>query len=141
MARPALVKTKLTMRRFDPSKPRVVCTELTFSFYYTVHIYIHGLRTPREVIAFTARPKIHSHSQIFRYGRSIFCLPHQPNFSDIFDLFLHWVSIVREKTHLLLAMNPTLKMRGCRESRYDNVICTAGWNGTYRVKFSLKLEF
>jgi hypothetical protein len=49
----------------------------------------HGLRTPREEIAFTARPKIQSQSQIFRYGRSIFCLPHQPNFSDIFDLCLH----------------------------------------------------
>ena len=55
----------------------------------------HGLRTPREEIAFTARPKIHSHSQIFRYGGSIFCLPHRPNFSDIFDLSLHWVSVVR----------------------------------------------
>ena len=55
----------------------------------------HGLRTPREEKAFTARPKIHSHSQIFRYGRSIFCLPLQPNFSDIFDLCLHWVSVVR----------------------------------------------
>ena len=40
----------------------------------------HGLRTPTEEIAFTERPKIHSYSQIFRYGRSIFCLPHQPNF-------------------------------------------------------------
>ena len=30
-----------------------------------------------------------------RYGRSIFCLPHRPNFSDIFDLCLHWVSVVR----------------------------------------------
>ena len=29
---------------------------------------------------------------IFRYGRSIFCLPHQSNF---FDLCLHWVSVVR----------------------------------------------
>ena len=55
----------------------------------------HGLRTPREEIAFTARPKIHSHSQIFRYGGSIFCLPHRPIFSDIFDLCLHWVSVVR----------------------------------------------
>ena len=55
---------------------------------------LHGLRTPREEIAFTARPKIHSHSQLFRYGRSIFCLPHRPNFSDIFDLSLHWVSVV-----------------------------------------------
>ena len=40
----------------------------------------HGLRTPGEEIAFTERPKIHSHSQIFRYGRSIFCLPHWPKF-------------------------------------------------------------
>ena len=55
----------------------------------------HGLRTPREKIAFTAQPKIQSQSQIFRYGRSIFCLPHRPNFSDIFDLCLHWVSVVR----------------------------------------------
>ena len=51
-----------------------------------------GLQTPREEIAFTAWPKIHSHSQIFRYGQSIFCLPRLPNFSDIFDLCLHWVS-------------------------------------------------
>ena len=55
----------------------------------------HGLRTPREEIAFTARPKIHSHSQIFRYGRSIFFLPHRPKFSDVYDLCLHWVSVVR----------------------------------------------
>ena len=56
-----------------------------------------GLRTPGEEIAFTARPKIHS--QIFRYGRSIFCLPHRPNFSDIFDLCLHWVFVVSEYCH------------------------------------------
>ena len=43
----------------------------------------------------TARPKIQSQSQIFRYGQSKFCLPHRPNFSDIFDLCLHWVSVVR----------------------------------------------
>ena len=58
--------------------------------------YKHKLKTPSEKIAFTVWPKIHSHSQIFRYGRSIFCLPHRPNFSDIFDLCLHWVSVVRE---------------------------------------------
>ena len=60
----------------------------------------HGLRTPREEIAFTVRPKIQSQSQIFRYGRSIFCLPHRPNFSDIFDLCLHWVSVVRGYTYV-----------------------------------------
>ena len=56
----------------------------------------HELRTPREEIAFPARLKIQSQSQIFRYGRSIFCLPNWPNFSDIFDLCLHWVSVVRD---------------------------------------------
>ena len=40
-------------------------------------------------------------SQIFRYGRSIFCLPHRPNFSDIFDLCLHWVSVVRGQIHTI----------------------------------------
>ena len=50
---------------------------------------------PGEEIAFTARPKINSHSQIFRYGQSIFCLPHRPKISDFFYLCLHWVSIVR----------------------------------------------
>ena len=57
----------------------------------------HGLRTPREEIDFTARLKIQSQSQIFTYGQSIFCLPHRPNFSDIVDLCLHWVSVVRGK--------------------------------------------
>ena len=60
------------------------------------HRWGHGLlRTPREEIAFTARLKIQSQSQIFRYGLSIFCVPHRPNFSDSFDLCLHWVSVVR----------------------------------------------
>ena len=55
----------------------------------------HGLRTPREGIAFTARPKIESQSQIFRYGRRIFRLPHQHKFSNLFCLCLYWVSVVR----------------------------------------------
>ena len=59
------------------------------------HCAEHGLRTLREEIASTARPKIQCQSPILRYGRSIFCLPHLPNFSDIFDLCLHWVSVVR----------------------------------------------
>ena len=33
-----------------------------------------------------AQPKIHSHSQIFWYGGSIFCLPHRPNFSGIYPM-------------------------------------------------------
>ena len=39
---------------------------------------------------------IYSHSQIFRYRRSIFCLPHRPNFLYAFDLCFHWMSVVRE---------------------------------------------
>ena len=34
--------------------------------------------------------------EIKLYGQSIFCPPHRPNFSDIFDICLHWVSVVRE---------------------------------------------
>ena len=60
----------------------------------TMHTLDHGLRTPKEEIVFTARPKIQYRSQIFRYGRSIFCLSHQPKFSYFFDLCLHWVSVV-----------------------------------------------
>ena len=58
--------------------------------------YKHGLWTPRGETDFTARPKIQSQSQIFRYGQSIFCLPHRPDFLDIFDWWLHWVSVVRD---------------------------------------------
>jgi hypothetical protein len=62
----------------------------------------HGLRTPGEEIAFTARPEIKSQSQIYRYGRSIFCLPHRPKISVfLFFLCLHWVSVVRGRTHHL----------------------------------------
>ena len=66
------------------------------------HRYIHGLQMPGEQIAFTARPKIKSQSQIYRYGRSIFCLPHVPKISGFFDLCLHWVSVVRASTHVKL---------------------------------------
>ena len=66
---------------------------------------IHGLRTSGEEIAFTARPKINSQSQVFRYGQSIFCLPHLPKFSDFFDLCLHWVSVVRGLYHVVESRN------------------------------------
>ena len=56
-----------------------------------IHMYlVQGLRTPGEEIAFTARPKIKSQSQIHRYGRSLFCLPHQPKISGFFDLCHHF---------------------------------------------------
>ena len=61
-----------------------------------IHRRVHGLRTPGEEMVITAWPKINSQSQIFRYGQSIFCLPHQPKFLDFFDLCLHWVSVVCE---------------------------------------------
>ena len=66
-----------------------------YTITFCICSFLHGLRTPSEEIALTARPKIHFHSQIFMYGRSIFCLPHRPKFSDFFDLCLHWVSVVR----------------------------------------------
>ena len=85
--------------------------------FWPLYNLMHGLQTPREEIAFTARPKIHSQSQIFRYGRSIFCLPHQPNFSDIFDLCLHWVSVVRDFTHC------------------DDIICKIVWKVWTGIKY------
>ena len=54
-----------------------------------------GLRIPGEEITSTAQLKIHSHSQIVRNSRNIFCLPHRPKWSDFFDICLHWVSLVR----------------------------------------------
>ena len=41
---------------------------------------VHGLRTPGEEIAFTERPKIHSHSQIFRQAEEYFVCHIGPNF-------------------------------------------------------------
>ena len=64
-------------------------------FLSYVYGYNNRLRTPSEEIAFTARLKIKSQSQNFRYSQSIFCLPHRHKFSDFFFLNLHWVSVVR----------------------------------------------
>ena len=72
-----------------------------FEIIRTIYSSSYGLRTPCEEIVFTARPKINSHSQIFRYGWYIFCLPHRPKFSDSFDLWLHWVSVVCGTYHAL----------------------------------------
>ena len=77
-------------------------TKSCFTRFTPANDIVHGLRTPREEIAFTARPKTPSQSQIFRYGGSIFSLPHRPNFSDVFDLCCHWVSVVRNPSKLFL---------------------------------------
>ena len=77
---------------------------------------------PREEIAFTAWPKIHSHSQIFRYSRNIFCLPHRPNFSDIFDLCLYWMSVVRGCNSFSAAVY--IKVRIILEKIAHPIVCT-----------------
>ena len=82
---------------FNPILPIVCARENVYQFTMD-----HRLRTPGEEIAFTARPKIQFQSQIFRYGRSIFCLPHWPKFSDFFDLYLHCVSVVRAMDHKII---------------------------------------
>ena len=85
---------------------------------------IHGLRTPSEEIAFTARPKIQSQSQIFRYGQSIRCLPQRPNFSDIFDLCLHWVSVVRVWDNLQPSNLSQFVRRSLLSTVKCRIICT-----------------
>ena len=47
---------------------------LNFANVHKVKCSKHGLRTPREEIAFTARPKIHSHSQTFRFKHIFVCI-------------------------------------------------------------------
>ena len=64
-----------------------------FKYFLKKHYYFHGLPMPR---GFTAWPKTHSHSKIFRYGQTVFCLWNWPNFSDIFGLCLHWVCPYRD---------------------------------------------
>ena len=93
--------------------------------YFTLHHLVWKywalasiVSTPREEIAFTARPKIRSQSQILRYGRSIFCLPHGPNFSDIFDLCLHWVSVVR-------GSNPVTVKKALVLKKYLRILLTS----------------
>ena len=68
-------------------------TKPFLQLHYDFHM--HGLRTPREEMTFTARPKIKSQSQILGTAEAYFCLPHRPNFSDFFYLCRHWVSVVR----------------------------------------------
>ena len=83
------------LKKFNTFVPSYYARMHSCHNMYVLDSYNHGLRPPREEIAFTARPKTQSQSQIFRYGGSIFCLPHRPNFSENFDLCLHWVSVVR----------------------------------------------
>ena len=40
----------------------------------------------------------------FKVWPKHFCLPHEPNFSDIFDLCLHWVSVVRGGNNLAIIL-------------------------------------
>ena len=75
--------------------------------------YGHRLWTPNEEITFTARPRINCHSRIFIYSQSIFCLLHLPKFSDFFDAFLHWVSIVRVPIHSVTVSRFYLLLAPC----------------------------
>ena len=99
----------------------------------------HGLRTPGEEIDFTARPKINSQSQIFRYGRSIFCLPQWPKFSDFFDVCLHWVSVVRARVDYITIYGMFLgsphKSKSRRPCRYYN-FCAARSKSEILTAFS-----
>ena len=76
------------------------CTISTYILKANFIYLRHRLRMPSEEIAFTARPKIKSQSQIYRYGQSIFYLPHRPKISGFFDLCLHWVVLATPaRTH------------------------------------------
>ena len=78
MLREGKQKTDLRYRKIgEPNSHNKSVLLLPTSLAYN---WQHGLRTPGEEIAFTARPKINSQSQIFRYSQRVFCLPHRPIF-------------------------------------------------------------
>ena len=78
---------------------------------------------PGEEITFTAQPKIKSQSQIFRYGRSIFCLPHRPKISDFFDLCLRWVFVVRGFTQRFYTKKKLLTFLKVKSLKSNTVHC------------------
>ena len=76
--------TKLSSRAVKIPRNEYTFKKATFKQLFLVKIMslfnnlLHGLRSLSEEIAFTARLKINSHSQMLWYSRSIFCLPHRP---------------------------------------------------------------
>ena len=64
----------------------LICDTLLWTTQYNLDIEAeldlstHGLRTPGEEIAFTARPKIHSHSQILGTAEAYFVCHIGPKF-------------------------------------------------------------
>ena len=98
----------------------------------------HGVRTPGKEITLTARPKIKSQSQIYRYGQSIFCLPHRPKLSGFFDLCVHWVSVVREREIPDSICNMTWHIFYCviketKQKRSGWYWVTSSWKGKAKV--------
>ena len=105
------------------------CVYTDFFYIHLVQL-IHGLWTPGEEMAFTEWPKIQSQSRIFRYGRSVFCLPHRPKFSDFFDLCLHWVSVVHE---LIQTTNTNLES-------LQRFFCLSTFWVRYKVNFPIEIK-
>ena len=70
-------------------------TQNWIHFCLQSNILNYGLRTPSEEIVLSAWPKIKPQPKIFRYGRSIFCLPRRHKISDFFDLCLQQFSLVQ----------------------------------------------
>ena len=106
---PVIGKHKLhknQVHKLDIQKHRLLFLFLNL-FYDSVHKLcganigiLFGLLSSRTMDAqrgnsFYCTPKIPSRYQIFRYSRSIFCLPHRSKLSDIFNFDLHRVSVVR----------------------------------------------
>ena len=93
---------RITKKPYTPQKERLCIlwgNPVIFTDCGEILMDTDDRRPTGEEIAFTVQPKINSHSQIFRYGQSISCLPHRPKFSDFFDICLHWVSVVCAHGH------------------------------------------
>jgi hypothetical protein len=118
---------KITLNRLENNWKKII----QFGKKSWINMPFHGLRTPREEIAFTLQPKIQSQSQIFRYGGSKVCLPNRPNFSDIFDLCLHWVTVVRVPFHNIV-YSPSTALAPAIEGRCTSESNGEGWKALPR---------
>ena len=77
-----------------------------------------------EEIAFTARPKIKSQSQIDRYGQRIFCLPHRPKIQiSLICAFIWCLQSVIESIgqHLTPGIGRFCSKRLCNESMAQKI--------------------
>ena len=85
-------REKITFRMYiwKLFQPNAIVEESNYWSFFLLALVMskHGLRTPREEIAFTARPKIHSQSQILGTAKAYFVCHISPIWFDLIYAFI-----------------------------------------------------